>query len=69
MAAGDVEVGIDQIAEVAVPFDALGVAVGRAGAVLRRAAARRPEPRPGAARGGHHADRPSPDFEQIMWDV
>jgi hypothetical protein len=62
-------VGVDQIAEVAIPFDALGVAVDehlqffvellRDGQSLDRA------PREGAI----VLTRPSRDFEQIMWDV
>jgi alpha-amylase/alpha-mannosidase (GH57 family) len=62
-------VGIDQIAELAIPFDALGVAVDqhlqffvellRDGQGFDRA------PREGAI----VLTRPSRDFEQIMWDV
>jgi alpha-amylase/alpha-mannosidase (GH57 family) len=62
-------VGIDQIAEMAIPFDALGVAVDehmqffvellRDGQGVDRA------PREGAI----VLTRPSRDFEQIMWDV
>jgi alpha-amylase/alpha-mannosidase (GH57 family) len=62
-------VGIDQIAEMAIPFDALGVAVEehmqffvellRDGQGVDRA------PREGAI----VLTRPSRDFEQIMWDV
>lgn len=65
----EVAAGIDQIAELAVPFDALGVAVDqhvqffvellRNGHSLDRA------PREGAI----VLTRPSRDFEQIMWDV
>ncbi len=62
-------VGVDQIAEMAIPFDALGVAVDehmqffvellRDGQGIDRA------PREGAI----VLTRPSRDFEQIMWDV
>ncbi len=68
-AVAGLEVGIDNIAELAVPFDALGVAVDapvqfavelmRGGQGVDRA------PREGAI----NVSRPSPEFEQIMWDV
>jgi hypothetical protein len=64
-----VEVGVDHIFEMCVPFDILGVAVGapvqfavelvRGGQSLDRA------PREGVI----GLARPSPAFEQIMWDV
>ena len=64
-----VEAAVDQIAELAVPFDALGVAVDgpvqffvelqRGGRSLDRA------PRQGAVA----LTRPSRDFEMMMWDV
>ena len=48
----------------------LGVKVGRAGAVFRRAAARAARAATGRrARAIIQLTRPSPDFEQIMWDV
>jgi alpha-amylase/alpha-mannosidase (GH57 family) len=63
------EACIDQIAEVAVPFDALGVAVG--GPVhffvdlLEGGQSRDRAPREGTI----NLVRPSADFERIMWDV
>jgi alpha-amylase/alpha-mannosidase (GH57 family) len=62
-------VGIDRIAEVAIPFDALGVKVD--GPVqffvelLQDSQGRDRAPRQGAL----PLARPSPDFERIMWDV
>ena len=53
---GRIEVGIDQIVEWRSRSSCSGVTVDRAGAVLRGAAARRPEPRSGAARGDHRPD-------------
>jgi len=67
--APDVAVGIDQIAEVAIPFDRLGVAVD--GPVqffvelLQGGQGRDRAPREGTI----VLTRPSRDFEQIMWDV
>ena len=51
-----VEAAVDQIAELAVPFDALGVAVDGPVQFFVEAAARRPQPRPGAAPGGRRPD-------------
>jgi alpha-amylase/alpha-mannosidase (GH57 family) len=65
----ELEVGIDQIAEMAIPFDRLGVAVD--GPVqffvelLEGAQSRDRAPREGTIA----LARPSRDFEQIMWDV
>jgi alpha-amylase/alpha-mannosidase (GH57 family) len=63
------EACIDQIAEVAVPFDALGVAVGGPihffVDVLEGEQSRDRAPREGTI----SLSRPSPDFERIMWDV
>ena len=64
-----VAAGVDHIAEMAVPFDALGVQVDgpiqfsvdlREGGHSRDRAPRK---------GTINLTRPSPDFEQIMWDV
>jgi hypothetical protein len=64
-----VAVGIDQIAEVAVPFDRLGVAVDEPlqffVEVLEGGQSRDRAPRQGTIA----LTRPSRDFEQIMWDV
>jgi hypothetical protein len=63
------EAGIDQIAEVAVPFDALGAAVGAAvhffADVLEGSQSRDRAPREGTI----NLTRPSPDFARIMWHV
>jgi alpha-amylase/alpha-mannosidase (GH57 family) len=63
------EVGIDRIAEVAIPFDLLGVAVDQPLAffveLLQAEQGRDRAPRQGAL----PLKRPSPDFERIMWDV
>jgi len=63
------EAGIDQIAELAVPFDALGVAVDGPVhffvEVLEGGQSRDRAPREGTI----NLTRPSPDFERIMWDV
>jgi hypothetical protein len=64
-----VEVGVERIAEAAIPFDALGVAID--GPVqffvelLQGGQSRDRAPRQGTI----HLARPSPDFERIMWDV
>jgi alpha-amylase/alpha-mannosidase (GH57 family) len=62
-------VGIDQIAEVAIPFDALGLAVDEHlqffVELLRDGLGHDRAPREGAI----VLTRPSRDFEQIMWDV
>ena len=64
-----VPVGIDQIAELAIPFDALGVAVDQHlqffVELLRDGQSPDRAPREGAI----VLTRPSRDFEQIMWDV
>jgi alpha-amylase/alpha-mannosidase (GH57 family) len=64
-----IEVGIDQIAELAVPFDALGVAVDEHlqffVELLRDGQGQDRAPREGAL----VLTRPSRDFEQIMWNV
>jgi hypothetical protein len=63
------EASIGQIAEVAVPFDALGVPVGGPVHffvdVLEAEQSRDRAPREGTIT----LSRPSPDFERIMWDV
>jgi len=68
-AAPGLEAGIDQIAEVAVPFDVLGVAVDGPvhffAEVLEAGQSRDRAPREGTI----NLTRPSPDFERIMWDV
>jgi alpha-amylase/alpha-mannosidase (GH57 family) len=64
-----VEVGLDKILEIAIPFDVLGVQVG--GGVqffvelMDAGQARDRAPREGAI----HLTRPGPDFERRMWDV
>jgi alpha-amylase/alpha-mannosidase (GH57 family) len=62
-------VGIDQIAELAVPFDALGIAVDQHlqffVELLRDGQGHDRAPREGTI----VLTRPSRDFEQIMWDV
>lgn len=67
--APDVEVGIDQIAELSVPFARLGVQVEQPIQffvdLLEGDQSRDRAPREGAI----YLTRPSPDFEQIMWDV
>jgi alpha-amylase/alpha-mannosidase (GH57 family) len=64
-----VEVGIDRIAEVAIPFDRLGVAVDEQVQffveLLQGSQSRDRAPRQGAIA----LSRPSADFERIMWDV
>ncbi len=65
----DISVGIDQIAEIAIPFDTLGVAVDGYlqffVELLRDGQSQDRAPREGAI----VLTRPSRDFEQIMWDV
>jgi alpha-amylase/alpha-mannosidase (GH57 family) len=67
--AGAVEGAIDRIAEVAIPFDALGVEVNDAVQffveVVSGGQSRDRAPRQGTI----HLARPSADFERIMWDV
>ncbi|HWG45712.1 MAG TPA: glycoside hydrolase family 57 protein [Gemmataceae bacterium] len=62
-------VGIDQIAEIAIPFDALGIGVDQHlqfyVELLRDGQGQDRAPREGAI----VLTRPSRDFEQIMWDV
>jgi alpha-amylase/alpha-mannosidase (GH57 family) len=61
--------GVDQIVEVAIPFDTLGVKVGQPVQffveLLHGTQSRDRAPRDGAI----HLTRPSPYFEQMMWDV
>ena len=64
-----VPVGIDRIVELAVPFDALGVKVGEPVQFFRGAAARRARAGPAPREGVIALNRPSADFEHIMWDV
>jgi alpha-amylase/alpha-mannosidase (GH57 family) len=63
------EAGIDRIAEAAVPFDQLGVAIDAPVQffveLLSAEQSRDRAPRQGAI----FLARPSPDFERIMWDV
>jgi alpha-amylase/alpha-mannosidase (GH57 family) len=67
--AGDVAVGIDQIVELAVPFERLGVKVGQPVQFFvellegQRSCDRAPR------EGAINLLVPSPEFEQIMWDV
>jgi hypothetical protein len=67
--AAGVRVGVDQIVELAVPFDALGLKVGQpvqfAVELLQGSQSRDRAPREGAI----YLTRPSPDFENIMWDA
>jgi hypothetical protein len=60
---------VDQILEVAIPFDALGIAVDAplhfAVDLLEAGQSRDRAPREGVI----VLTRPSPDFERIMWDV
>jgi alpha-amylase/alpha-mannosidase (GH57 family) len=67
--AAGVEIGIDQIAEMAVPFDRLGVKVEQPVQfyveLLQDGQSRDRAPREGAI----SLTCPSPDFERIMWDV
>ena len=67
--AADVQVGIDQIAEMAIPFERLGVKVDQPlqffVELLQDKQSRDRAPREGSITMA----RPSPDFEQIMWDV
>jgi alpha-amylase/alpha-mannosidase (GH57 family) len=64
-----VEAAVDRIAEVAIPFDALGVAIDSPVQffveVMRGGQGRDRAPRQGTI----NLHRPSADFEQIMWDV
>jgi len=64
-----VEVAVERIVEAAVPFDALGVAVGGEVQffveVLQNDQTRDRAPRQGTIQ----LSRPSADFERIMWDV
>jgi alpha-amylase/alpha-mannosidase (GH57 family) len=65
----ELAVGVDQIAEVAIPFDALGLTVDQHlqffVELLRDGQGQDRAPREGAI----VLTRPSRDFEQIMWDV
>jgi alpha-amylase/alpha-mannosidase (GH57 family) len=67
--AADVLVGIDQIAELAIPFERLGVQADQPlqffAEVLKNQHSLDRAPREGTI----HLLCPSPDFEQIMWDV
>ncbi|MBY0528198.1 MAG: hypothetical protein K2R98_32685 [Gemmataceae bacterium] len=67
--APDIEIGVDQIAEVTVPFERLGVAVDAPihfyVEMLADGQSRDRAPREGTI----SLTRPSPDFERIMWDV
>ena len=63
------EAAVDQIVEVAVPFDALGVAVDGPVQFFVEVLQGGQSPRPGAAQGAIALSRPSPDFELIMWHV
>lgn len=67
--AAGLEVGVDQIFEVAIPFASLGVKVDQPMQfyieVLEGTQSRDRAPREGAI----HLTCPSPDFERIMWDV
>jgi alpha-amylase/alpha-mannosidase (GH57 family) len=67
--APDIEVGIDQIAELAIPFARLGVKVDQPVQffveVLEGGRSRDRAPREGTI----NLACPSPDFERIMWDV
>src|SRR5262249_45196277 len=69
VAAAGLEVGIDQIVEVAIPWEALDVRtdepVDFAVEGLEGTQSRDRAPREGTI----HLTRPSEDFEQIMWDV
>ena len=69
VAAAGLEVGVDRIAEAAIPFDLLGVAVGEPVQffveLLQAGQSRDRAPRQGTI----SLVRPSPDFERIMWDV
>jgi alpha-amylase/alpha-mannosidase (GH57 family) len=64
-----IDVGIDQIAEMAVPFERLGIKVGEPiqfwVELLEGRQSRDRAPREGTI----NLTCPSPDFEQIMWDV
>ena len=67
--ADGIEVGVDQIVELSIPFDFLGVKVNDpiqffVGLLAGDQSIDR-APREGAIQ----VLRPSPDFEQIMWDV
>ncbi len=61
--------GVERIAEVAIPFEALGVGVDQPVQffveLLQDGQSRDRAPRQGTI----HVARPSPDFERIMWDV
>jgi hypothetical protein len=69
IAAAAVQIGIDQIAELAVPFEELGVTVDQPlqfyVELLQDGQSRDRAPREGAI----SLICPSPDFERIMWDV
>jgi hypothetical protein len=64
-----IDVGIDQIVELAIPFALLGVKVDQAiqffVELLQGGQSRDRAPRDGTI----NLACPSPDFEQIMWDV
>lgn len=64
-----IEIGVDQIAETAIPFDSLGVKVGQPVQfyveLVQGDQSRDRAPREGAI----SFTRPSADFERIMWDV
>jgi alpha-amylase/alpha-mannosidase (GH57 family) len=67
--AAGVRAGVDQIVEASVPFQTLGVKVGKPiqfyVELLQGAQSRDRAPREGTI----HLTCPSPDFEHIMWDV
>jgi alpha-amylase/alpha-mannosidase (GH57 family) len=67
--ASDIEVGIDQTAEISIPFERLGVKTDEPiqfyVELLQNQQSRDRAPREGTI----HLTCPSPDFEQIMWDV
>jgi alpha-amylase/alpha-mannosidase (GH57 family) len=64
-----IQVGIDQIVEIAIPFDRIGVAVDQSiqffVELLEGRQSRDRAPREGTI----HLSRPTPEFEHLMWDV
>jgi hypothetical protein len=69
MPAGDLQVGVDQIVELAIPFARLGVAADQpiqfCVELLEGRQSRDRAPREGTI----NLACPSPNFEQIMWNV
>jgi hypothetical protein len=64
-----IEVGVDQIVELSIPFDFLGVKVDEPIQFFVELLAGEQSVDRAPREGAIQVLRPSPDFEQIMWDV